>query len=108
MSTSEGRPRTRPETRPEARGYRYEPTRNFRDRRSFSARHTMTGFNSGFDSEFDSEFETARIEGERLGEHLAHEHGRMLHEIAGLPLQAIHELEHIEAAMGLLQLNHHH
>jgi hypothetical protein len=32
----------------------------------------------------------------------------MLHEIARLPLHAIHDLEHIEAAMGLLQLHHRH
>jgi hypothetical protein len=73
------------------------------------ARHeTDTELDPGFDSEFDSEFEMARIDGERLGEHLAHDHGRMLHEIAGLPLRAIHELEHIEAAMGLLPLQHQH
>jgi hypothetical protein len=28
--------------------YRYVATRNFRDRGSFSARHTVTGFNAGF------------------------------------------------------------
>jgi hypothetical protein len=30
------------------RRYRYEPTRNFRHRGSFSAQHTVTGFNAGF------------------------------------------------------------
>jgi hypothetical protein len=32
----------------ELRGYRYVPTRNFRQHCSFSARHTVTGFNAGF------------------------------------------------------------
>jgi hypothetical protein len=32
----------------------------------------------------------------------------MLHEIARLPLHAIHELEHLEAAIGRLPLHHQH
>jgi hypothetical protein len=45
---------------------------------------------------------------QRLDDHLIHDHGRAPHEITGLPLPAIHDLEHFEEAMGLLQLDHRH
>jgi hypothetical protein len=43
-----------------------------------------------------------------LVSHLVHQHGRRPHEIAGLPVRALHELDHIEDSMGLLDLHHHH
>ncbi len=45
---------------------------------------------------------------DQLGHHLIHDHGRRAHEIVGLPLRALHELEHIEESMGLLFLRHSH
>jgi hypothetical protein len=48
------------------------------------------------------------VDTDRLGHHLLHEHGRRMDEIAGLPLRALHELEHIEESMGLLDLRHSH
>ncbi len=48
------------------------------------------------------------VDAERLGDHLVHYHGRRPQEIAGLPLRALHELEHIEESMGLLDLQHSH
>lgn len=45
---------------------------------------------------------------QRLDHHLIHDHGRAPHEITGLPLPAIHDLEHFDEAMGLLELHHRH
>jgi hypothetical protein len=43
-----------------------------------------------------------------LGHHLVDDHGRRTDELTGLPLRALHELEHIEESMGLLDLAHSH
>lgn len=43
-----------------------------------------------------------------LREHLVDAHGRSAHELGDLPLDALHHLEHVEHAMGLLQLTHDH
>ncbi|MGH8970367.1 MAG: hypothetical protein ACRDV1_10510 [Actinomycetes bacterium] len=43
-----------------------------------------------------------------LHEHMVHDHGRAAHEIAGLPLTAVHELEHFDETLGLLDLRHRH
>jgi len=48
------------------------------------------------------------VESERLQHHLVHDHGRAAHEIAGLPLGAVHQLEHFDDTMGLLDLHHRH
>ena len=48
------------------------------------------------------------VDAEQLDEHLIHDHGRPPHEITGLPLRAVHELEHFDDAMGLLDLRHRH
>lgn len=45
---------------------------------------------------------------ERLHAHLLHDHRRASHELAGLPLDAVHELEHFDVAVGLLHLDHTH
>ncbi len=45
---------------------------------------------------------------EQLRLHLLHAHHRAAHELSGLPLDAVHELEHFDAAFGLLQLDHTH
>jgi hypothetical protein len=44
----------------------------------------------------------------RLHDHLRHDHGRQERELDGLPLAAVHRLEHLEDDMGLLQLRHRH
>jgi hypothetical protein len=49
-----------------------------------------------------------RVVAERLDDHLVHDHGRLLHEITGLPLPAVHELEHFDESLGLLALHHSH
>jgi hypothetical protein len=41
-------------------------------------------------------------------DHLIHDHGRDRQEIERLPLAAIHRFEHLEQAMGLLDLDHAH
>jgi hypothetical protein len=48
------------------------------------------------------------VDAQRLDDHLIHDHGRAPHEITGLPLHAIHDLEHFDDAMGLLDLHHRH
>lgn len=45
---------------------------------------------------------------QRLLEHLLHDHGRARHELDGLPLGAIHELEHFDQSLGLLDVHHSH
>lgn len=45
---------------------------------------------------------------EQLRVHLLHTHRRASYELSGLPLDAVHELEHFDAAVGLLQLDHMH
>ena len=45
---------------------------------------------------------------QQLDDHLIHDHGRAPHEITGLPLHAIHDLEHFDEAIGLLKLHHRH
>jgi hypothetical protein len=45
---------------------------------------------------------------EELREHLVVGHGRAAHELGALPLDAVHELEHFDDTVGLLQLHHHH
>ena len=48
------------------------------------------------------------MESELLLSHLIHDHGRAGHEIAGIPLAHLHELEHLEDNLGLLDLQHQH
>lgn len=48
------------------------------------------------------------VAAERLDDHLIQDHGRLAYEITGLPLPDLHELEHFEATMGLLDLHHRH
>jgi hypothetical protein len=48
------------------------------------------------------------VEAEWLDEHLIHDHGRLPHEITGLPLRAVHDLEHFDESVGLLDLQHRH
>jgi hypothetical protein len=48
------------------------------------------------------------VDAQALADHLIDDHGRSAHEISGLPLHAVHELEHVEEAMGLLGLRHSH
>jgi hypothetical protein len=43
-----------------------------------------------------------------LREHLVTVHGRPPHELGDLPLGAVHELEHFDVSMGLLELHHVH
>jgi hypothetical protein len=43
-----------------------------------------------------------------LRDHLIDDHGRAAHELTGLPLSAVHELEHFDEAAGLLRLQHRH
>jgi hypothetical protein len=43
-----------------------------------------------------------------LHDHLVRDHGRSPHEIAGVSLDAVHQLEHVDQTMGLLQLGHRH
>ena len=43
-----------------------------------------------------------------LHDHMLHEHGRDGREIDGLPLADLHRFEHVEQAMGLSDLRHHH
>jgi len=45
---------------------------------------------------------------DRLHTHLRYEHHRSWHELAGLPLDAVHELEHFDVTIGLLHLDHTH
>ena len=44
----------------------------------------------------------------RLHDHMLHEHGRSGGDISGLPLADLHHFEHVEQAMGLIDLNHQH
>lgn len=48
------------------------------------------------------------IETRELYEHLVEDHHRLPHELVGLPLDAVHELEHFDDVMGLLSLRHRH
>ena len=50
----------------------------------------------------------AYADAQRLADHLLRDHGRLPHEIAGLPLDAIHDLEHFDESLGLLHLRHRH
>jgi|tagenome__1003787_1003787.scaffolds.fasta_scaffold20585259_1 hypothetical protein len=43
-----------------------------------------------------------------LRNHLIREHGRTERELQGMPLEELHRFEHVEQAMGLLELNHRH
>ena len=43
-----------------------------------------------------------------LREHLEHDHGRQWCDIERLPLAAVHRFEHLEQAMGLIELDHRH
>jgi hypothetical protein len=43
-----------------------------------------------------------------LHAHLLHDHHRAAHELTGLPLDAVHELEHFDVTVGLLHLDHSH
>ncbi len=45
---------------------------------------------------------------ELLRHHLLHDHRRVAHELAGLPLESVHELEHFDDTLGLLRLRHQH
>jgi len=45
---------------------------------------------------------------DQLLAHLIHEHRRLPHEILGLPLDAVHQLEHFDDDAGLLVLGHRH
>ncbi len=42
----------------------------------------------------------------RLREHLERDHGRDRCEIERLPLAAVHRFQHVEQAMGLIELDH--
>jgi hypothetical protein len=44
----------------------------------------------------------------RLHDHMLRDHGRTGREITGLPLADLHRFEHVEQAMGLNDLGHHH
>jgi hypothetical protein len=48
------------------------------------------------------------VHSSRLRDHLLHDHGRTAGEIEGLPLAGLHRFEHVEQAMGLNDLSHHH
>ena len=48
------------------------------------------------------------VDADGLGDHLVHYHGRRPLEIVGLPLRALHALEHFEGSMGLIDLEHGH
>ena len=48
------------------------------------------------------------VDAEWLVDHLIHDHDRPPHEIAGLPLRAVHDLEHFDDTLGLLDLRHRH
>jgi hypothetical protein len=43
-----------------------------------------------------------------LHDHMVREHGRTGPELDGLPLADLHHFEHVEQAMGLTDLGHHH
>jgi hypothetical protein len=43
-----------------------------------------------------------------LHDHMVREHGRAGRELDGLPLADLHHFEHVEQAMGLTELSHHH
>jgi hypothetical protein len=43
-----------------------------------------------------------------LRDHLIRDHGRTGREIDGLPLADLHHFEHVEQAMGLNDVSHHH
>jgi hypothetical protein len=43
-----------------------------------------------------------------LREHLIRDHGRTAQEIDGLPLADLHRFEHVEQALGLNDISHHH
>ena len=43
-----------------------------------------------------------------LHDHLVRDHGRNPNEITGLPLAAVHRLEHVDQALELLHLDHRH
>ena len=43
-----------------------------------------------------------------LHDHLVHVHRRRRHELRGMPLTAVHDLEHLDDELGLLLLNHSH
>jgi hypothetical protein len=44
----------------------------------------------------------------RLHDHMLRGHGRTGRETDGLPLADLHRFEHVEQAMGLIGLDHHH
>jgi hypothetical protein len=44
----------------------------------------------------------------RLVDHVLREHGRTGRETDGLPLADLHRFEHVEQAMGLIELSHDH
>ena len=48
------------------------------------------------------------MESDLLLSHLIHEHGRAGYDIVGIPLAHLHELEHLEDNLGLLELHHEH
>ena len=43
-----------------------------------------------------------------LHRHLLHDHGREPRELEGIPLGAVHRLEHVEDDLGLIELRHAH
>jgi hypothetical protein len=51
---------------------------------------------------------TARPAGDGLLEHLLSSHGRTPGDLAGLPLAEVHSFEHLEHALGLIELAHTH
>jgi hypothetical protein len=48
------------------------------------------------------------VRSSRLHDHMLRHHGRTEREINGLPLADLHRFEHVEQAMGLNGLSHHH
>ena len=45
---------------------------------------------------------------ETLREHLVREHGRRGHELFGVPLDAVHRLDHVDQDAGMVELEHTH
>ena len=43
-----------------------------------------------------------------LEDHLINDHGRMPLELTRMPLRAVHDLEHFDESLGLLDLHHCH
>ena len=60
------------------------------------------------DAAFFSADDQFAVRNSDLHDHMLHHHGRTEREINGLPLADLHRFEHLEQAMGLNDLGHHH